>query len=1282
MDDSDDESIASTIQTEHGSEEEWIVSDIRAAWEVDGSLRYLIRWEGFDLCEATWEPKENLNDHLIGEWEKTKAQGDFDLFQRIREWKKAWKDKYNEKRERHRRRNRLRKKRGLKPTSFAYMEEHLAWVSRFPDGEELGSPAVSSPLPSVHDHDADIGVGQQSQLLPAKRNLVVASLSEDSSPKPTAQNNTTNIRKNTLSQASLNVTSNSHKQAPQKNLSSVFKPIPAPASSLLSSKLSKPIKRSDQRKSQSIARKSQPAQAFTGNVFASGKERKKRVTLAENAKDPNKAPRLLKPRPARIIEKASRDRECAAPTRVPSDLISLNPAERHTGNPSIQSPGVIIIGTHAWNDGDIHSRRDESPPKDNTTSKAKVKKSISWGNVQEKIISSTEEPTTFERETSLFLRRDSVVPTDTVSHVKNEEHIGKESTPSIANVPSQRVAWTETTPAPTIQRDKNPLSKTIATDIQFGPGTRETISVAFERNQPPSQPEQPWPNLFENEPILIFTHTCIAQDFWYQEKALTIDKLGHGSVVSSGNPTSLSLVANWLGCRSLGVLLYRSDLCVFLHIPPEVGTLQYSLFRPATHFTTRSLAPVILPEDLESGDVLPQMTSTLFNRMLGFQYEQILPENAPMNLSKHSFFLAFPASAGQEAQFIGTWLRSCNPECKIFSTFFPGQWRSFVKLDQGVVIVHEEAIWSIRMFPNVWGLLNTASNFSFRLFSKCLQPEPLYPSLGQPCRIGDVSLLPICGSRKALLVTPSFVVSQPQQCWNFFKWFYKAWHDNHDSIRLVVCASFDSWILDVAAENEDDWALHKSANKVRDDEKEVAKQEHDALYKSWEAIRALMDYPDEEQSALIFAPECIDDNDEQSIVNWFGWWSIMNLDTYRKFSVVGSSETRPERLTRRVKAPSFTTSTLVSLDEAPSLGNSADRSLTTLQKNAIAGPLTSQPRKKFGLISGDDVVSFTNLFHRLENGNHRSAYVPPQSLFSEPVAYWSVDMARDFSDYPNGFATYSSCLEFFLQAVYGPGYHNTGIAFCYTPERTWSPGQSSENIKKGREPWLVAYRAVYPHLKPWRAAELIIWDPAWKAKLRENGDVYEGDLSEAQRRMIQAVREELDKKLKLERVWLSGPVGSEGLNEPVDLAINQLQCFMRNVKTSIPCNTGQMMAQGWETVKLGDASSGLQSPSYPEPMDIDIPADISDVADDALKTVFHAPRGKQTDRPSKCRNRFFQYCSMVKARGDRGKLMEYRFRPTMDWYREQVEEGRGFEHIRVNTWEAIFEKHKIVEDTR
>jgi chromo domain-containing protein 1 len=1272
MDDSDDDSIASTIHTDHDSEEEWQVSDIIAAWEVDGSLRYLVKWEGFDLYEATWEPEEHLNDELINGWEKAKAEGDFDLFQRIRDWKNAWKEKYLEKLARHQERNRRRKKQGLNTTPFTYMDDCLAWVNRFPDGDELSGSAVSSPSGTVPDLDTDTGIGQQSQSLPAKRKLSTASLSEDNSPKPSGQNNTTNTHKKTPPKASLNTTFINHKQASQRQSSSVSEPKSAPTNSLLFSKFSKSTKRTDQRKSQLTARKTQPAQAFTGNVFVGGKERKKRATLAECATDPSKTPKLMRHRYARIIEKAGRDRECAAPIRMPSDLISLNPADRPTSNSNTLSSEVMNNGGHPSSDGDKRAPQDESP-EDRPPSKAKLKKSISWGTVEETIISAPEESMVFDREASLFFRENSVADTDTASTVKAEEPLDGEPTLSLAQPSSRRVTWSETTPAPTMQRDKSPLSGTIAANIQFGPGTRETISVDFERHRLQPQNEVPWPTLFENEPILIFTHTCITRDFEDQEKILVTDKLGTGSIASDSNSTGLDLVADWLRCRSLGVLLYRPDLCIFIHMLPKQDKPQYSLFCPASHFTTRSLAPIALPEGLDRRDVLPRITSTLFNRMLGFQYEKLLPETNPMSSSKHTFFLAFPTSAGLEARFLGTWLRSCNPECKILSSFSPGHWRSFLRLDHGVVIVHEEAIWSIRLFPNVKLPLQRSSNFSFWIFSKSLQPLPLYDSLEQSCRIGDVTLQPICGHRKVLLVTPSFVVSQPQQAWNFFKWFYKDWHRARDSARLVVCADFDTWILGVATEYEDDRARHKSKSFVRKIESGIAKKEHETLYKIWSMVRGLMDSSSEEQPAFIYAPDSIDGNDEQSLVNWFGWWSIMNLDMYRKFSVVGSNNKAPERLTRHITRPEFSTSTLISPDEVYRVVDPIDSSQTPLQEISTADSVRNQPRRKFRLIIGDDATSFRKILNELESSTHRVTRTPV-TLFNAPVAYWNPGMVDAFS---REFAPYSQCVWYFGETVHGPGHHNTGLAFCYTPERTWSPGETRENLERSRRPWIVAYRAIEPFKKPWTGTELVIWDPAWKANARGTGEIYEGDLIEAQRRMIQAVREKLDTELELKKIWIRGPdLSPDGLTEPLDVTIHQLQRIMRDVRSSIPAPTWAMVNSGWRLVEPGDAPHRPQLPS-PEPMDIDDPMDTSDVTDDALKTVFHPPRGKKMNRPSNCKNRLFQHCSHDKARGNNGKDTEYRFRPTMEWYEQQVEEGRGFEHIRVTAWEAVFERYRI-----
>ncbi|KAK2475294.1 hypothetical protein H9L39_12887 [Fusarium oxysporum f. sp. albedinis] len=94
-------------------------------------------------------------------------------------------------------------------------------------------------------------------------------------------------------------------------------------------------------------------------------------------------------------------------------------------------------------------------------------------------------------------------------------------------------------------------------------------------------------------------------------------------------------------------------------------------------------------------------------------------------------------------------------------------------------------------------------------------------------------------------------------------------------------------------------------------------------------------------------------------------------------------------------------------------------------------------------------------------------------------------------------------------------------------------------------------------------------------------------------------------------------------------------------------------------------------------MDIDEPTDTNDAADEDLKIVFHAPRGKNMDRPTKCKNHLFMHCANKRSEGYRGRTMNFVFRPTLDWYDEQVQEGRGFEHIRVMPWPAFFSKHSI-----
>ncbi|KAL4732543.1 hypothetical protein ACLX1H_001559 [Fusarium chlamydosporum] len=1300
MYDSDQESTTSTIKTDHDSDEEWNVSAVLAAWKVEGSLRYLIEWEGYGLSEATWEPRGHLNEELIQEWEETKSRPDFDLYQKIRDWKKAWKATYAQKLARHNRRNELRVRRGEKPHSFEYMEGLLEWVNGFPDGEDTVSSAVSSP--SVADGDSDVGVGQPLRPLPEKRKTSGTKSSENRSPNVSRRNSASSAPKVSLSRIDSASSATSHTQAlrghpsngPGMNKTPNQKP--APTNSILS-KFGRtgPAKRTEARagKVQRTARKTQTAQAFTGNVFAGGKERKRRATLAEAAKDSTRTPKLFTYRHARIVEKAGRDRDGAAPTKMPSNLISLNPAERNGEPLSIpeieagRNESLVNTGVKRARHHDDLSETSQKPQK------SKPKKSISWGTVE---MTTFQEPTEFDKEHSLFLREETAPPE--ASWIVKEEW-------SLDSLPSKDHSQNPTiepkifsnqkdTPSnqfrgnayvSTDKREANPSNKTITTDVQFGPGTRGIISVNFLRHEP--QNELPWPAIFENMPTLIFTHTCMAQDFLSQENRLAADKLGKGLVVSNDDTIGLDAVTNWLYARSQGALLYRHDLCILVHTQSqaqaqtataaEPPSLQYYLFRPAPHFTTRSLAPIALPGGQEIGKLLPQMASAVFDRTLGFQYEQLLTEEASAkNPSKHTFFLAFPKDTAQEAQFLCLWLRNCNSKCRILSSFFPGHWQTFLRLEQGVVIIHEEAIWSLRLFPDVRKLLYASNKFNFMLFSKSLHVSPLYPSLGQLWRVGDVSLRPLCSQKaSALLVTPSFVVSQPQQVWNFFKWFWKAWSDARSHFTLVVCAGFDSWLLEVAASKENAWS-RLPAHRAGADEKATITKELQALYKTRECVRKLQDLSPEEQSGLTTGPELIDSNDEQSLVNWFGWWSIMNLDRYRKFTVVGSASTDLGRLLHHTTRPDFTkssTSDVAHIEEA----ERADTFQALQQEKWPSGP-RSQSRLEAAL--GNTSALFEGFLDKLHRKLSRLSFTPLK-LFPFPVAYWNEVMASESNDYHGAFRTYRDCLhEFDFMTNHGRGYKgqtiNTGLALCYTIDGACTRPGGEEDVGK-RRPWIVAWRPTHAHARPWRTSELIIWDPFVNKPNRDCEEFHEGDLAEAQQMMIQAVREGFDIELPLQHVWIADCGNDNSFSDdPAGRTLQQLEKLVNEWKLNMPIPVKAMKNKGWRQVRRNHGPTTSRHPS-PERMDLDDSMDASDAGDQAPKIIFHPPRGKQLNGQTKCRNRFFQHCAKEKERGASKSALKYKFQPTMEWYKHQVEEGRGFEHISFMTWEEVFAKYKI-----
>ncbi|CBF89670.1 putative Chromo domain protein Chp1p [Aspergillus nidulans FGSC A4] len=103
----DDISLTSTVESEQASE--YFVDTILAEYEfAEDDIRYLVKWDGYDIHRCTWEPKGNFNNvhETLLEWEEKKqriAEGKEPAFD-VAVWEETCRRLDEKKQERKRRR--------------------------------------------------------------------------------------------------------------------------------------------------------------------------------------------------------------------------------------------------------------------------------------------------------------------------------------------------------------------------------------------------------------------------------------------------------------------------------------------------------------------------------------------------------------------------------------------------------------------------------------------------------------------------------------------------------------------------------------------------------------------------------------------------------------------------------------------------------------------------------------------------------------------------------------------------------------------------------------------------------------------------------------------------------------------------------------------------------------------------------------------------------------------------------------------------------------------------
>ncbi|KAM3512450.1 hypothetical protein MY11210_003940 [Beauveria gryllotalpidicola] len=470
----------------------------------------------------------------------------------------------------------------------------------------------------------------------------------------------------------------------------------------------------------------------------------------------------------------------------------------------------------------------------------------------------------------------------------------------------------------------------------------------------------------------------------------------------------------------------------------------------------------------------------------------------------------------------------------------------------------------------------------------------------------------------AVMAPPSFFISQPIQAYNLLKW---TWHNFSAEAsvyrrgKLVVSHNMDDWLMLLALEKKEAESIEISM--VRS--------------KTFMLMRKLVEEdPGDITSPVEYAPVYIDGNDEQSLVNWFGWWSASQIDKFRKFSVICSDNDNEARLSRYIN-------------------RSALRELFCQAGGDIA---TSHAKRASFKLVHDDTPQCLSTYIRSVSGDAHAASWNPLV-----ICPWAVNQHDGSPQYGDA----SQWVDYFAQKFIRrlmSGIHgkkNTQVGFFYMADK---PLDRTAPVY----PWLAFVRPMELHRKPWTHSELLFWDFRLRDAARRSRTISMSNLSPAQRDLITEVTEQYAKlNLPLGKIWASGFKASNVYAHPLDITLDWMKAVVAKVKDWLPLDHADLLDRGWSAVHGAAPSGGAET------------GDDKAAKEPAQRILFDPPKGASSN-PQPYTNRLYKW-AMAAPRVH--KESEFTYVPTLEWYREQQEAGRGFEHIRFWSWKAFFEHHRI-----
>ncbi|KAI0876361.1 hypothetical protein GGS24DRAFT_451696 [Hypoxylon argillaceum] len=1364
--DEDDISLNSTDVEDNDSEKEWEVEDIladRPDPNNPNALHYLIKWEGFKLEYCTWEPVENLGDGLLAKWDENKSEieaGNREIFD-LRTYEAAC----EERAKRQVRRNAKRQRLGLLPPSTTIYTDDTPTVSPI-EGSLSSSDDEAQEACEVDDASIPSSRSRSSVNTPTPVPPVATAV-----PKPVST--TQRVTKQTTftgtpSQATKKGSSTPHTlqkgghqqppPAPPKTTvkssaersssltssgpirkgsggtmtgyqgtagrSSVFKhstttKVPTQSASVAANKPSATTKwpsapssaqtntLAPKRLTATRTRKL-PALSAT-NVFAGGKQRKKRANLADVMADPSKTPkafskmRLVNLAKKRGIEKGD---AVGALSSIPSKLIIGNESENH------RSRRHSLISPTAAESPQSNEAFNSSSEPSGTVSKPQV----SSGSAQQ---GGTEEVPKMKRKKSVrFTGEDDegfASMTDGLFVDTSEKN-----TSIIAPDAEHRVPMSPKKFSLATYQERG-QTQTIEKLVKFGHA--EGIMAGF--SGVPRHPAA-WLSAFKSEEILHLASTCTSYHFSSQREHLIERRLSAGTVAPAlpYHTTAVRNVAQSLQQNSTGLHLVALEYSILVYPadcedwgwldnednkPSPDGFLRYLIYHSNIPFKAypstfneepKAFNQLIYPNRPNDTEAISLLTGLDFNKML--------PQDDKLK-EKQVYMLLIPLKARQLLGVFMAWLRYHKPGRPIFTVEQQNSWRLFHEAIQasgagGTIISHADfTLWKLEKIPNLWRLLED-QKYTFWNLDTGENKRPQYPSDLDAISVpGTLRLTRLFPYGRAFLITPSFAISEPAKLCKLLKWF-TVYAANPGHI-IVTCHNFPQFLRNITEEKQKEhntlkW-LNPNNNDVYTSFQRTGRSEQDINdhFKAWQLFQEIIErYGDGEETEdirkIYELSEFIDPSDEQSLVNAFCWWSQLKCDRFRRFYVLGSDPTNFQRAYRYIEVPRYFDTegsdpdiagiltqraakqdTEANIAWGRDVGAHRGSGVTSEWINSICKTPFSFPSRLFRTGNAYELQRWVD-DHRRRTGSNWA------KLHQKPVSWRDWNMAVQFGDgdeYKSHFDTFSG---WFKAAPKFTAKVNTWYGLFYTVTDTWDEYMPKREYE--RHPWIAIYRPQNPHLMAFTgkfsSIELFIWDIA--AGDRER---FGHGLLDMQCQLIDFVYESVAEHYQgcsLSQVWYSSSTKLQiGPDEnPLDITCRRIEEMFNNSREELPPKENWIRDR-WTLIdprlwSAGMSSMTLRTKPIGKPSELTLDR-IPQTEEDKLKperSIWHPVHGETRGRGTKCLNDLHETCLQARRRDPQCEFIKYQYRPTQDWWADQESEGRGYGYIRVRPGARIIDK--------